>query len=194
MRWHRAAAGVVVVAVLAAACSGDDDGGSQDGTGTTVPGPEADVARYVLPPGNDGRIPTGPHSLDQLPLYDGLTPLRDDITDEDLEELYLPMDFAPIEPSVVEDTGRPGLELVYDAYGIPHITGETRDDVAFGAGWVTARDRDLLLRIARGPARAAVADVPGIDAFALVTSGQSFIPSAEAEAVIDEQWDLLIET
>jgi acyl-homoserine lactone acylase PvdQ len=194
MRWHRAAAGVVVVGLLAAACSGDDDGGAPDGTDTTVPGPEADVARYVLPPGNDGRLPTGPHSLDQLPLYDGLTPLRDDITDADLEELYLPMDFEPIEPSVVEDTGRPGLEIVYDAYGIPHITGETRDDVAFGAGWITARDRDLLLRIARGPARAAVADVPGIDAFALVTSGQSFIPSAEAEALIDEQWELLIET
>ena len=156
MRWHRAAAGIVVVALLAAACS-DDDGGNEpdEGTGTTVPGPEADVARYVLPPGNDGRVPAGPHSLDQLPLYDGLTPLRDDITESDLEELFLPMDFTPIEPSVVEETGRLGLELVYDAYGIAHITGETRDDVAFGAGWITARDRDLLLRLARGPSRVA---------------------------------------
>ena len=195
-RWGRAAAAAAAMVLLAAACSGDDDeGGSPDDSpGTTVPGPDADVSRYVLPPGNDGRIPTGPHSLDQLPLYDGLTPLRDEITDADLEELYLPMDFEPIEPSVVEETGRPGLELVYDAYGIPHITGETRADVAFGAGWVTARDRDLLLRLARGPARAAVVDVPGLDAFSLVTSGQTFVPSPEAEALIDQQWDLLVET
>jgi len=31
------------------------------------------VSRYVLPPGNYGGIPTGPHSLDQLSLYSGLT-------------------------------------------------------------------------------------------------------------------------
>ena len=48
---------------------------------------------------------------------------------------------------------------------MPHIYGNTRDDLSFGAGWVTARDRGLLLNLGRGPARVAVADVPGIDAF-----------------------------
>jgi len=34
---------------------------------------QSDIARYVLPPGNFGGIPTGPHSLDQLPLYGSST-------------------------------------------------------------------------------------------------------------------------
>ena len=45
----------------------------------------------------------------------------------------------------------------------------------------------LLLQLGRGPARVAVADVPGIDAFSLVTSGQTFVPSADAEALVTEQ-------
>ena len=59
---------------------------------------------------------------------------------------------------------------------------------------MTARDRGLLLQLGRGPARAAVADVPGIDAFSLVTSGQSFVPSAATEALVTEQVSLLVET
>ena len=66
--------------------------------------------------------------------------------------------------------------------------------MAFGAGWATARDRLLLLLLGRGPARAAVADVPGIDAFSLVTSGQSFVPSAATEALVTAQVKLIIET
>src|SRR5262249_11147582 len=65
---------------------------------------------------------------------------------------------------------------------------------AFGAGWVTARDRGLLLTFGRTPARVAVADVPNIDAFSLVTSLQSFSPSAEAEALVTAQQQLLLDT
>lgn len=153
----------------------------------------ADIARYILPPGNYGGVPFTENSTDQLPLYSGLTPLRDDVTFADIERLFLPEDFQPIEPSREEPTGRPGLRLVYDAYGIPHVYGETREDLAFGAGWATARDRALLLQVGRGPARVAVADVPNIDAFSLVTGVQSFTPSAEAEALVSAQADLLVE-
>ena len=59
--------------------------------------------------------------------------------------------------------------------------------MAFGAGWVTARDRQLLLLAGRGPSRAAVADIPGINAFSLVTSGQSFVPSAATEQLVTDQ-------
>ena len=91
-------------------------------------------------------------------------------------------------------TGRPGLRLVYDSYGIPHVYGKTRADVAFGAGWTTGHDRGLLLQVGRGPARVAVADVPGIDAFSLVTSGKSFIPSPQAENLVTKQRKLLVKT
>jgi acyl-homoserine lactone acylase PvdQ len=153
-----------------------------------------DVARYILPPGNYGGLPTTDESRDQLPLYDALTPLRGNVTDADIQRFYLPEDFQPIGATQEIDTGRPGLRLLYDEYGVAHVYGETRADVAFGAGWVTARDRMLLLQLGRGPARAAVADIPGIDAFSLVTSGQSFVPSAAAEALVTQQVDLLIET
>src|SRR5262245_19723908 len=161
---------------------------------TAVPAPAADLARYILPPGNYGGLPTTANSTDQLPLYDSLTPLRSGISDADIASHYLPEDFAPVGPTHEEVTGRPGLTLLYDQYGVPHITGQTREDVAFGAGWATARDRGLLLQLGRGPARVAVADVPGIDAFGLVTSGQSFAPSAYAEGLVTMQQDLLVQT
>jgi acyl-homoserine lactone acylase PvdQ len=154
----------------------------------------ADTSRFILPPGNFGGLPVNGDSLDQLPLYDALTPLRGNVTNDDIRRLFLPQNFRPIGPVREEQTGRPGLRLVYDSYGIPHVYGRTRADVAFGAGWTTARDRELLVRLGRGPARVAVADVPGIDAFSLVTSGQSFVPSAETEALVTRQRRLLVET
>ena len=154
----------------------------------------ADTARYILPPGNFGGLPTTQNSLDQLPLYDALTPLRGNVDMDDINRLFLPENFEPIGASHVEQTGRPGLRLVYDDYGIPHVYGDTREDLAFGAGWTTARDRGLLITLGRGPARVAVADVPGINAFGLVTSGQSFVPSPETEALVTAQKQLLIDT
>ena len=121
-------------------------------------GASDDRAYYILPPGNYGGLPVEQNSLDQLPLYDGLTPLRGNVTDEDIEEFFLKQDFKPIGETTVIDTGRSGLTLVYDQYGVAHITGATREDVAFGAGWVTVRDREVLIQFGRGPARAAVAD------------------------------------
>jgi hypothetical protein len=198
----------VVVALGAAACSSDND----DATSPPDASPPATVADtspetsvlaaaitedrafYILPPGNYGGIPTNDDSLDQLPLYDGLTPLRGEVTDADLESLFLPMNFEPVGETREEPTGRPGLTILYDEYGVPHITGETREDLAFGAGWVTARDRSLLLDAGRGPARVAVADVPGIDAFSLVTSAQPFVPSAAAEQLVSDQVQLLVDT
>jgi acyl-homoserine lactone acylase PvdQ len=150
-----------------------------------------DTARYILPPGNYGGLPTTVNSTDQLPLYDALTPLRGNVTARDIDRLFLPEDFKPIGQTREEQTGRPGLRLIYDQFGIPHVYGRTRADVAFGAGWTTARDRALLLGLGRGPARAAVADVPGINAFGLVTSGRGFDPSTQAEALVTRQRELL---
>src|SRR6516225_6370288 len=154
----------------------------------------SDRAYYVLPPGNYGGLPTTTESLNQLPLYDALTPLRGNVTDADIQNDYIPENFAPVGATHIEPTGHPGTTIVYDAYGVPHITGKTRADLAFGAGWVTARDRGLLLQVGRGPARVAVADVPGIDAFGLVTSAQSFVPSAQAEQLVTNEVGLIEKT
>jgi hypothetical protein len=98
----------------------------------------------VLPPGNYGGIPTGPHSLDQLPLYSGLTPLRRHVSMSDVFHFYLPMNFSPIGARHSAPVGRSDVTVTDDAYGIPHIKGKTRAGMMFGAGWVMARDRGLL--------------------------------------------------
>ena len=151
-----------------------------------------DVARYILPPGNYGGLPFTDDSTDQLPLYDGLTPKRDNVSLTDINNLFLPENFKPIGKTTTIDTGRKGLRLVYDEYGVPHVYGKTRADVAFGAGWTTARDRRLLILLGRYPARVAIADVPGIDAFGLVTSAQTFVPSPQAEALVTKQRKLIV--
>ena len=106
----------------------------------------------------------------------------------------LPQNFQPVGETVEEPTGREGTTILYDEFGIAHVTGVTREDLAFSAGWVTARDRDLLLNLGRGPARVAAADIPGIDAFRLITSAQSFTPSEAAEQLVTDQVDLIVET
>jgi acyl-homoserine lactone acylase PvdQ len=180
-------AAVIVLAISPAwAIAAPGRGGGHKG--------EEDTARYILPAGNYGGLPFTANSTDQLPLYAGLTPLRDDVTDADIERFFLAQDFQPIGQPHEEQTGRPGLRLIYDSFGIPHVYGETRADVAFGAGWTTARDRGLLVQLGRGPARVAIADVPNINAFGLVTSAQSFVPSAEAEALVTKQRQLLVDT
>lgn len=159
-----------------------------------VPSITEDRSYYVLPPGNYGGLPTTDESTDQLALYDGLTPLRGAVTDADLDAFFLPMDFAPVGTTIDEPTGRDDVSIVYDEFGVPHVTGETREAMAFGAGWVTARDRGLLIDLGRGPARAAIADVPGLNAFSLVTSAQSFVPSEATEQLVTDQVQLLIDT
>jgi acyl-homoserine lactone acylase PvdQ len=84
---------------------------------------------------------------------------------------------------------RAGVTVRRDAWGVPHIEGRTRADVAFGAGWATAEDRGLLLQLIRGPGRLAALDVPGIDPLAVL--GQQFTPSPATEAFLTAQTRLL---
>ncbi|HEY7438200.1 MAG TPA: penicillin acylase family protein, partial [Acidimicrobiia bacterium] len=181
----RIVAVAAVVAVVALGCRPN---------GPRHRNPANDRAGYILPPGNYGGFPTTVNSTDQLPLYSALTPLRGNVTDADIAKDFLPENFRPVGATHEEPTGHPGTKIVYDSYGIPHISGQTREDLAFGAGWVTARDRGLLLQLGRGPARAAVADIPGINAFGLVTSGQSFVPSAATEQLVTDQVGLIRRT
>ena len=99
-------------------------------------GPHPGGPRFLRPaPGNFGGLPTSDNSYDQLSLYDGLTPLRGDVTDADIEQHFIAENLAPVGETTEEATGRPGTTILYDQFGVPHITGETRADMAFGAGW-----------------------------------------------------------
>ena len=58
---------------------------------------------------------------------------------------------------------------------------------------MTAEDRELLAGLGRLPAYAAVADVPGLNAFGLVTGGGGYKPSAQAEAFVHGQQRKLVQ-
>jgi acyl-homoserine lactone acylase PvdQ len=152
----------------------------------------AAAAWTILPPGENGSLAFDRNTTDQAKLYDALTPLRGAVTARDLSRYFKP---APLglgkDKAQKRERPRAGVTIVRDSFGVAHVTGKTQADVAFGAGWVTAADRGLLLQLIRGPARIAALDVPGLDPLALALSGRSFVPSADAEAFISNQLDAL---
>ena len=126
---------------------------------------------------------------DQIPLYDGLTPLRGNVTEADITELLQARGLhAERRHDRGATTGRPGLTILRDSFGVPHIYGQdARRHLVRRRLGDRRRTAALLLLLGRGPARAAVADVPGVNAFWLVTSGARSCPSAQAEALVTDQ-------
>jgi acyl-homoserine lactone acylase PvdQ len=150
----------------------------------------ASAAWTILPPGENGSLAFDRNTNDQAKLYDALTPLFGQVTAKDIGRLFKP---APLgaAPRAGDKRERPrhGVTISRDSFGVAHVTGKTQADVAYGAGWVTAADRGLLLQLIRGPARIAALDVPGLDPLALALSGKTFVPSADAEAFLANQLD-----
>ncbi len=158
-----------------------------------APPDHAAQAWNVLPPGQAGGVAFTKNSTDQIALYEGLTRLRDKVTDADLRRYFKPetLGLAPGDKAVKVERPRKGVTITRDRWGVPHVKGTTAENVAFGAGWATAADRQLIMELLRGPGRIAALDAPGVDAFALALSGRQFRPSAEAEARLAKQYDLL---
>ena len=121
-------------------------------------------------------------------MYDGLTPLFDQVTPADLTKYFKTEALGAAGspgPTTVEQTPRKGVTLVRDSFNVPHITGKTRDDVTWAAGWVLEEDRGLLLGQGRYPARMAALDAPGINAFGLVTGLKQVTVTKQADEIID---------
>ena len=162
------------------------------GAAAAAPADHALLALDVLPPGQGANVP---ELTSQIPLYDGLTPLRGNVTPADLKRFYKPEPLGLGGAKAVR-TERPrgGVTIYRDAYDVPHIYGKTRADTEFGAGWATAEDRGLDLQLLRGPARIAALDVPGYDAFSVALSARTFVPSAQTEAFLAQQATLAAKT
>ncbi len=159
----------------------------------TAPPDHAAQAWNVLPPGQAGGVVFTKNSTDQIALYEGLTRLRDNVTDADLRRYFKreTLGLAPGDGAVQVDRPRAGVTITRDRWGVPHIKGKTAEDVAFGAGWATAADRQLIMELLRGPGRIAALDAPGVNAFGLALSGRQFRPSAATEARLAQQFALL---
>ncbi|MGH3017309.1 MAG: penicillin acylase family protein [Gaiellaceae bacterium] len=176
------AAVAVVVLGLAALPSASAQPGRDD---------YAALALNVLPPGQNGSLVFNRNTRDQAQLYECLTPLFDRVRAEDLRRCFKDASLRLVGKPARVLKPRAGLVIERDRWGVPHITGRTAADVAYGAGWVTVEDRGLLLELLRGPARAAALDVPGISPVTLALSGATLAPSAQGEALLAQQIQLL---
>ena len=101
----------------------------------------AGVARNVIPSGQYGFGSPPPAADDQALMYDGLTPLFGSV--RELRPVQVLQARGVRHPRPGAAAGRadaaPGLRIVRDRWNVPHITGRTRADVMWGAGWVTGR-------------------------------------------------------
>jgi len=148
----------------------------------------------VLAPGEGGSNPPGANSFSQVPLYDGLTPLFDTVTDAALPIFFKKNVFGlggESPTSSFSPPGHLGVVIERDSKGVAHITGATRADSMYGVGLVSIQDRVLLMEQLRGPSRLAAIDAPGIDPFQILGAGRTFTPSAQTEAYLAAQIPLL---
>jgi acyl-homoserine lactone acylase PvdQ len=140
------------------------------------------IARNILPPGESGNA--GQHAVDQEKLYDALTRLRGNVTAKTLNHLYKPETLGAVGKTRREAVPRPGVRILRDAWGVAHVYGKTSADTEWGAGWVTAEDRWLILQLIRGPGRVAALDGPPYD------QSREFVPSRATENALATQFKL----
>jgi acyl-homoserine lactone acylase PvdQ len=153
----------------------------------------AQTARNIIPSGQFGSVPPPPGADTQALMYDGLTPLFDQVTNADLNKYFKSELFGvgPDGPGTTETVPRPGVAIVRDKFNVPHVHATTYDGGIWAAGWIAAEDRGLLLQQARYNARVAAIDAPGLSALGLIVGLQSFKPSAQTENEVAKQTQAL---
>ena len=178
--------------------------------GAAVPQPygtnDAGGFRNILPPGENG-LDTLPqlaafqangtypdHWMDQQPLYNNLIYAAPTLTDAQIPDYYKDATFG-VKPGDVASTtippGRPGLTIVRDkAYGIPHIYGDTPEDVAFGAGYAGAQDRLFLMDVLRHSGEAKLSSFVGGSASNRAMDAAQWQAAPYTDADLQQQFDL----
>ncbi len=153
----------------------------------------ADIALNIIPSGQWGSAPPPTGADEQALMYDALTPLFDDVQQSDLTKYFKSERFGvgPDGPGTVEPVPRSGVTIVRDRFNVPHIRSETYDGAVWASGWLAAKDRALLLEQARYNARVAAIDAPGLTALSLITGLRNFRPSAQTEAEVAKQTQVL---
>ncbi len=155
------------------------------------------IARDIMPSGEYGGLPTPallPKEEQQAQMYNALTPLFNHVTNSALLSDFKPMGVGSgvggsLRPETVP---HPGVTILRDGYDVPHIYGVTRDDVTWGAGWIVAEDRNLLLNEARHVALLAAIDAPGLSAINLIGNLASFAPTAQTNNAVAKQTNQLL--
>jgi acyl-homoserine lactone acylase PvdQ len=169
----------------------------------------ADTELNVVPHGNEAPgVPwaSAPGILPadtQAEMYDRITPLFRDVTDDVLKPstdgtgYYKSAALLPEnDPSFVltntvsgtsPTAGAVSARIKRDRYGVPHIYSDTDAGAIFGAGYAVATDQSLLLNQARYNGVAGLIDMPGVQAINLILGLYNYTPS---EKVVKEATDL----
>ena len=148
----------------------------------------ADQALNIVPSGQYGGLPVPAGADEQARMYDALTPLGDQVSPADLQRTFKSAKLGDAPgPTRTERVPRKGVRIVRDRFNVPHIRGNSRDDVVWAMGWVLQQDRGLLLAQGRNPGRIAALDVPGVSAFGLVQNLVPFKASRQADRIIVRQ-------
>ncbi len=147
------------------------------------------IARDIVPSGQYGSVPAPPQATQQADMYNALTPLFNHVTSHDLLTDFKPdyLGGREVGPFTRESVPHAGVTILRDPFHVPEIKGKTRDDVTWGAGWVMAEDRGLLLQQARYDSLVAAIDAPGLNALNLVSNLETFQPSAQTERTVARQ-------
>src|SRR4051812_20386408 len=100
-------------------------------------------ALNIIPSGQYGGFPAPPGADQQALMYDGLTPLFDQVTPTDLTKYFkseaLGAGGSPA-PTTTQSVPRAGVTIVRDAFNVPHITRQTHDHVTRAARWGLEED------------------------------------------------------
>ncbi len=156
----------------------------------------ADTALNIIPSGQYGGVVINPKADDQALMYDGLTPLFDDISEGDLTTYFKSEAIGNLGtdgPALSTETlPRNDVTITRDQFNVPHVKADTEEAGVWAAGWIAAKDRGLLLQQARYNSRVAAIDVPGLSAITLVSTLQNFRPSPQTEAAVAEQEQALL--
>jgi acyl-homoserine lactone acylase PvdQ len=168
--------------------------GSAQAASAAPPKDYSATAMNIIPSGQLGDFPIPDGADEQAEMYDALTPLFDNVNFKDLPKYFKsaklnPNSDGPLtrEPGVTN----PDVTILRDRFDVPHVKAKTYSAGIWAAGWIAAKDREILLLLARTAGCAAAIDAPGITAIGLIGAGQNFVPSAETEAEVAKQADAL---
>src|SRR3954449_4882097 len=165
MRLRVALTLVIALTLAAPAQAAVDPYGSDDAGGfrNVLPAGEAgtDNAAALVAFTGGGTRPA--HWADPQPLYENLLYASPGLTHEQIADYYKDATFGVREGDTAStESPRKGVTIVRDrGYGVPHIYGDTRDDVMFGTGYAGAEDRLFLMDILRHTGRAQLSSFAG---------------------------------
>lgn len=128
----------------------------------------------------------------QAKMYAGLTPLGRNVSPTDLTTYFKSEALDPgVTVAEEKPAERPGVTIKRDSFGVPHVYGVNDSDVVWGAGYVEAEDRSLLLNQARYNGLLAAIGAPNLSSIALIAGLAQFTPTKQTEQLVDKQTDAL---